>query len=63
MCSDRTFQTQLPYALFNGMISLGGFLLAGLHGEYWILLMLIALQIILLMGLQRLITGEARSSV
>jgi hypothetical protein len=38
-------------------------LLAGLHGEYWILLMLIALQIILLMGLQRLITGEARSSV
>lgn len=57
------FRTQLPYALFNGMISLGGFLLAGMHGEYWILLMLIALQIILLMSLQRLITGEARSSV
>ena len=37
------------------MISLVGFLLAGMHSEYWILLMLIALQIILLMSLQRLI--------
>ena len=49
------FRTQLPYAFFNGMISLVGFLLAGMHSEYWILLMLIALQIILLMSLQRLI--------
>ena len=52
------FRTQLPYALFNGVISLFGFLLAGMHGEYWILSVLIALQIILLMILQRLITRE-----
>jgi len=52
------FRTQLPYALFNGMISLFGFLLAGMHGEYWILSVLIALQIFLLMSLERLITLE-----
>ena len=57
------FRTQLPYAIFNGMISLFGFLLAGMHGEYWILLMLIALQFILLMSLQRLITREGRRGV
>ena len=50
------FRTQLPFALFNGMISLVGFLLTEMHSEYWILLMLIALQIIFLMSLQRLIT-------
>ena len=52
------FRTQLPYALFNGMISLFGFLLAGMHGEYWILSVLVALQTILLMILQRLNTSE-----
>ena len=57
------FRTQLPYALFNGMISLFGFLLAGMHGEYWILLMLIALQTILLMSLQRLIKARSTSDV
>ena len=40
------------------MISLFGFLLAGMHGEYWILSVLIALQIFLLMSLKRLITLE-----
>lgn len=38
------------------MISLFGFLLTGMHGEFWILSVLIALQIFLLMSLQRLIT-------
>ena len=45
------------------MISLVGFLLTGMHSEYWILLMLIALQIILLMSLQRLITREGTIGV
>ena len=57
------FRTQLPYALFNGVISLFGFLLAGMYGEYWILLVLIALQSIFLTILQRVITSESRIDV
>ena len=57
------FRTQLPYALFNGVISLFGFLLAGMYGEYWILLVLIALLSIFLTILQRVITSESRIDV
>ena len=56
------FRTQLPYALFNGMISLFGFLLAGSYGGYWIIAMLVALQIVLMVSLQRLIKSKASVS-
>ena len=45
------------------MIALFGFLLAGMHEEYWILPVLIVLQIILLMILQRLITREGPGDI
>lgn len=57
------FRTQLPYALFNGMICIFGFLMAGIYGGYWIIVVVIALQIILLISLQRLITGHFLSHV
>ena len=40
------FRTQLPYALFNGLISMSAFVLAGLTGENWIVLLALTIQII-----------------
>ncbi len=40
------FRTQLPYALFNGLISISAFVLAGLTGESWIILLALTVQII-----------------
>ena len=40
------FRTQLPYALFNGLISMSAFILAGLTGENWIVLLALSVQIV-----------------
>ncbi len=47
------FRTQLPYAIFNGAISLLAFTFAGITGWTWIVLVAIALQIFGLMALKR----------
>ncbi len=48
------FRTQLPYALTNGAIALGGFLLAGHLAEAWIALPLLLAQVMVLLALRRL---------
>jgi Na+/H+ antiporter NhaC len=40
------FQTQLPYALSNGVICMSGYLLAGLQPEPWIVVALLLVQIV-----------------
>lgn len=47
------FQTQLPYALANGALCLGGFLIAGTVSSPWILAVLILMQIVLLTAISR----------
>jgi Na+/H+ antiporter NhaC len=46
------FQTQLPYALANGVLCLGGYVLAGFTASVWTLALLIPLQVggLLLLG-------------
>jgi len=39
------FQTQLPYALANGVLCIGGYVLAGFTGSAWTLALLIPLQV------------------
>jgi len=46
------FRTQMPYALTNGALALGGFLLAGLKVTPWIVLIVLAAQLSLLWGLR-----------
>lgn len=55
------FQTQLPYALANGVLCLGGFVLAGLTASAWTLALLLPLQIAALLLYGRL-RGAHRSS-
>jgi Na+/H+ antiporter NhaC len=55
------FQTQLPYALANGMLCLGGFVLAGLTASAWTLALLLPLQVAALLLYGRL-RGAQRSS-
>jgi Na+/H+ antiporter NhaC len=52
------FRTQLPYALTNGALAALGFLLAGITGGQWVLLLVLALQIGLLFGLRAHLGGE-----
>ena len=40
--------TQLPYALFNGVISILAFILAGMMASFWILVVALAAQLIML---------------
>jgi len=39
------FQTQMPYAAANGLLCMGGFLIAGRHPETWVLGLLLAVQV------------------
>lgn len=48
------FRTQLPYALTNGVIAFGGFLLAGRLPEAWIALPLLLAQVMVLLAVRRL---------
>jgi len=48
------FRTQLPYALTNGAIALGGFLVAGYTGFAWIALAAVAAQVVTLAVLRRM---------
>jgi len=52
------FQTQLPYALANGVLCIGGYVLAGFTGSAWTLMLLIPLQVggLLLYGRLRKVT-------
>ena len=47
------FRTQLPYALLNGLISLGAFLLAGFTGLGVTVLLACALQVLLVLGVAK----------
>ena len=47
------FRTQLPYAMLNGLLACGGFLVAGVFAEVWIVLPLLGLQLLLLVALRR----------
>ncbi len=47
------FSTQLPYALTNGAIAFGGFLVAGYTEIVWIPLLVIGVQIAVVVGLRR----------
>ena len=54
-CSQiEHFQTQLPYALFNGVISLSAFVVAGVTGSALIILVALAAQIAGLLVIRRL---------
>jgi Na+/H+ antiporter NhaC len=46
------FNTQLPYALTNGAIALGGFLLAGYLQATWVVVLVVAVQVVVLVGLR-----------
>jgi Na+/H+ antiporter NhaC len=46
------FQTQLPYAAFNGGIALAGFILAGIYGLGWTVALVVSLQVVLLITLK-----------
>jgi Na+/H+ antiporter NhaC len=48
------FRTQLPYALTNGAIALGGYLAAGQVSSPWILLPVLLLQFMVLVAVRRL---------
>jgi Na+/H+ antiporter NhaC len=50
------FRTQLPYALTNGAIALGGFLLAGYFAITWIAVIAIIAQAAILWQIRRLVT-------
>ncbi|MBU2098777.1 MAG: sodium:proton exchanger [Gammaproteobacteria bacterium] len=47
------FQTQLPYALGNGAICMGGFLMAGTLATPWLLALLVLVQILLLVAVKK----------
>jgi len=47
------FRTQLPYALTNGLIALGGFLIAGYSGFAWIAAAMVLAQFIVLWLIRR----------
>jgi Na+/H+ antiporter NhaC len=47
------FRTQLPYALLNGALALGGFLVAGFLNVAWVLLPLLVVQLLVLVALRR----------
>jgi Na+/H+ antiporter NhaC len=47
------FRTQLPYALTNGAIAFGGFLVAGHLASVWIALLLLLAQAMVLLALRR----------
>jgi Na+/H+ antiporter NhaC len=47
------FRTQLPYAMVNGALALGGFLVAGFLNAAWLILPLLSVQILVLVALRR----------
>lgn len=47
------FRTQLPYSLSNGLLAFGGFLLAGYAASTYVVVAVVALQIIVLVALRR----------
>ena len=55
----KHFTTQLPYALTNGGIALGGYLLAGVTGLVWTVVVVIVLQFTSLLILRRQLRAGA----
>lgn len=53
------FRTQLPYALFNGSISLLGFALAGITGSSFIVIAAVAVQIVSLVAIKKMQDAQA----
>lgn len=49
------FRTQLPYALYNGAISLAAFLIAGITGSSWVVFLALATQFAGLILLRRIL--------
>jgi Na+/H+ antiporter NhaC len=47
------FRTQLPYALLNGGIAFGGFLVAGVSAMIWIAVLAVIVQLLLLLAIRR----------
>jgi Na+/H+ antiporter NhaC len=47
------FQTQLPYALSNGVLCIAGFLVAGTLSSAWVLGALIVAQMVLFFAIRR----------
>lgn len=56
------FQTQLPYALANGVLCMGGYVLAGFTGSAWTLALLISLQVAALLFYGRMRGQSQRSN-
>jgi len=56
------FQTQLPYALANGLLCVLGFVVAGISPQTWIILVLLLAQIALVLLIRRAQKPESRSS-
>ena len=52
------FSTQLPYALTNGAIAFFGFLLAGYMQIWWIIFLVVGVQIAVLVGLRGTLTRK-----
>lgn len=57
------FQTQLPYALSNGVICMAGYLAAGLQPQPWIVAALVVVQITAVLLYKRLSTSSGRDEL